>query len=120
MGTEVKNRRKQVRKRPNGLITVYDATTGDHLGQVANLTSEGLMLVSQIEIPVGGVFQLQMLLDTPIDGVKKLDFGAESLWTTAPDGEKSYFWTGFQIIDISSESQDFIDAFTKDSCVECE
>jgi len=112
------DRRKHVRKRPTGLITVYDITTGDNLGQLANITSEGLMLISQTQIPVGGVFQLQMLLDTPINGVGKVDFGAESLWTSDAGGAKSYYWTGFQIIDISSECQDFIDAFAKDSCTE--
>jgi len=109
----MKNRRRLERKRPNQLISVYDVTTGDNLGRLANITTDGIMLVSQKRISVGGVFQLQMVLDDPVNGVDSVGFGAESLWTSAADEEEDYHWTGFQIIDISSESLDFIDDFTK-------
>ena len=98
------NRRRLERKRPDQLITVYDVTTGDNLGRLANITTDGIMLVSQRRISVG---------DDPMNGVDRVDFGAESLWTMAADEQEDYHWTGFQIIDISNESVDFIDDFTK-------
>ena len=52
-------------------------------------------------------------LNDPLNGIDTIDFGAESLWTADADDQHNYQWTGFQIIDISEESRDFIDNFTK-------
>lgn len=107
------DRRRLERKRPNQSITVYDVTTGDDMGRLANITTEGIMLVSQKDIPVGRIFQLQLMLEDPLNGIDRVDFGAESLWTAEADEQKNYLWTGFQIIDISTESIDFIDNLTQ-------
>ncbi len=67
------------------------------------------MLMGQIPTAPGTLFQLQMPLSTPIDGIKKIEFGVESLWCQRAK-ETSSYWTGFQIIDISDASSKTIEA----------
>jgi len=83
------------------------------MGRIANLTTDGIMLVGQRDIPVGAILQLQLVLEETFNGIDRVDVGAESLWTADADEQRNYRWTGFQIIDISSDSLAFIDHLTQ-------
>ena len=105
----MRNKRTSIRKRPNESIAICDINTGYDLGYLANISMGGLMLVGQISTAPGTLFQLQMPLPTPIDGIKNIKFGVESLWCQRAKETCSY-WTGFQIIDISDSSSKTIEA----------
>lgn len=96
------NRRKP-RKQPNHVIEIHDILSGSILGQLANITTEGLMLIGPEPIPPGTLYQLRMPLLEPTNGISAIDFGVESLWHQSA-GNSDRHWTGFQIIDISPEN----------------
>ncbi len=95
-------KRKSARKIADEVLQVSDKITGTQIGRVVNISAEGLMLLSQEPIVMGSVYQLEM--DIPEGGgdIKHVAFGAEAVWTTEATQPDSY-WTGFRIIDISSE-----------------
>ena len=97
------------RRKPNAIIKVFDEIAENDLGQVANLTSEGLMLVSRTPIPLGSIFQLCLRIPSPDSGMDHICFGAESVWASQTEDAGGYFWSGFSIIDISGEAADFIE-----------
>jgi len=103
----MKNKRIAIRKRPNESISILDANTEYTLGQLANISMGGLMLVGSISTAPGSLFQLKMPLSTPIHGIDTIEFGAESLWCLRAK-ETSSYWTGLQIIDISDSASDSI------------
>jgi len=105
----MRNKRVFTRKRPNESIAICDINTEHTLGYLANISMGGLMLVGQISTAPGTLFQLQMPLSTPIDGVKNIEFGVESLWCQRAK-ETCNYWTGFQIIDISDSTSKTIKA----------
>ena len=51
-------KRSVPRRKPSAIIKVFDEITGSDLGRLANLTPEGLMLISRTPIPLGSIFQL--------------------------------------------------------------
>lgn len=87
---------------------VYDAHSGDIIGELVNLSSDGMMLASCNQFDYGSVRQLRIPL---IKGEQIVDIrvGAESLWCEDAN-DSGTFWTGFQIIDISPQDQLILDS----------
>lgn len=87
---------------------ILDAHSDSVLGQLVNLSGDGLMLVSSRCIERGIICQVRIPL---IKAGHKVEIvaGAESLWCEDANDSGSY-WTGFQIIDISAEDQEILNA----------
>jgi sporulation protein YlmC with PRC-barrel domain len=95
-------KRRSPRKIADEVLQVSDKITGTYIGQVVNISAEGLMLLSQEPIVMGSVYQLEMEISEGGGDIKRVSFGAEAVWTTEATQPDSY-WTGFRIIDISTE-----------------
>jgi len=105
-------RRRTARRKPTETLTIFDINARRRLGQVANLTNEGFLLVGQEAIPQGAIYQLEILLQFPVNGLDRLSFGAQSVWTSQAGDAGEYYWTGFNIIDIADETAEFIAHWT--------
>lgn len=103
------DRRGQHRAEVEHPTEVLDANSGSLIGQLVNLSHEGLMLVSARPIPAGVVLQLSIPLSQGEAGGQRIVVGAESLWSQDANDSGS-FWTGFHIIDISANDQQLLDA----------
>jgi len=82
-------------------VDVTDAYSGNTLGQLVNLSIDGLMLVGPGFIRPGTLYQLRIPLDMQANA-QVLLVGAECLWCQDAN-ESGAYWSGFQIIDISPE-----------------
>lgn len=102
--------RKQMRVDVAVRLPVIDINTGVVVGDVANISSSGFMVLSRSPRPVRSVIQMSMALPKVVAGVKTLHFGAESLWCNATDDQEHY-WIGFHLIDISAHDQDVLDHY---------
>lgn len=80
---------------------ILDAHSGAVLGQLVNLSVDGLMAVSPLFINCGTVCQVRIPLNVE-DETVEIQLGIESLWCEDANESGSH-WTGFQIIDISPE-----------------
>jgi len=91
---------------------ILDAHSGKVLGELVNLSADGLMAISPGGIASGTVYQMRIPL---VQGDSKVEIlvGAESLWCDDANDSGSY-WTGFQIIDISPEHQEILNAVIDD------
>jgi hypothetical protein len=101
-------KRHSPRKIADEVLEVSDKITGNLIGRVVNISAEGLMLLSQEPILTGTLYQLTMELPNSNGGSTSIAFGAEAVWTTEASQPET-FWTGFRIIDISSEDVVSID-----------
>ncbi len=106
-------KRRVPRKRAPEKVTVYDQATENAVGQVVNMSTGGMLLLSDKPIPVDSVYQFRIALPEPIDGADSLYFGAESLWGS-PAMDENYYWTGFQIIDIAESDSRILEILIKD------
>lgn len=103
------NRKKQ-RKQIAIRLPVVDVNTGLVVGDLANISAEGFMVLTRMALPMNSVFQLSVALPKVIRGVDTLYFGAESLWCSDTDSP-GHYWIGFHLIDISSQDQEVLELF---------
>jgi hypothetical protein len=91
---------------------IRDAHSGKIIGQLVNLSSNGLMVAGAQAIPGNTVCQLRVPL-TRGDHHLELRIGAVSLWCEDAN-DSGMHWTGFQIIDISPADQHILDGVIRD------
>lgn len=95
-------KRKIPRKIADDVLEVSDQHTNTVLGQVVNISSEGLMVISNEPFTIGSVYELDLKLPRLINGHSKASFGAEVVWST-PASQPGSHWNGFRLIDISED-----------------
>ena len=90
-------------------LRVFEAQTGELLGHVVDVTTEGMMLISEAAIPKGVVYDLRMELPGARDVSTTLNLRAQSRWSTC-DVNKKFFDTGFTLVNPTQETVEAIQA----------
>lgn len=85
-------------------LNVSETSSGVLLGQLVNISEEGLMLVSSAPLATGRTYHLTIPLSAEGLNDSSIRLIAESLWCEDANSSGT-FWTGFQIVDISEEDQ---------------
>ena len=93
--------RKLERKEINQTIRAHDIINGGNLGELVNITTQGMMLMTEKDIQANSIFQLELGLPTEIRGSSTLMAGVDCLWCK-PIENSHLYWAGFHIIDIST------------------
>ncbi|GLQ92434.1 PilZ domain-containing protein [Dyella acidisoli] len=93
--------RRAPRKRPNYVVTVTDALTGQSLGHVGNLSSNGMLLISQHSPRSEAVYQVCLPLPTRDGNMPTIEVGIQEQWHE-PAATPGQIWSGFRIIAIGS------------------
>jgi len=83
-------------------LRVFDSQSGEQIGQAFDITTEGMMLISQAAIPKGVVFDFRMELPNTEGVPSEITFRAQSRWRTC-DVSKRFFETGFILVKPSPE-----------------
>ncbi len=81
------------------VIPVYDAVTNEQIGQLANLSEQGLMLITRQKFDTEALFRVHFSLP---DIEQPFKLGVESLWVNDAMS-RNMFWVGFEIIDIDQQ-----------------
>jgi len=103
----MEERRKHKRRHSIFYIKVYDEETGKMAGRLVDITTGGMMLVSEEPIEVGTISRFKMPLPEKIRDIGEISFKARSVWN-GPDINDDFFDTGFQFIEPSFETIDLI------------
>jgi len=84
-------------------LRVWDTQEDILIGHLADVSSEGFLIVGENKIDVDKEFQLKMLLPASAGSAEPLEFKATSCWSSN-DVNKLFFDTGFQFTDISEKT----------------
>lgn len=95
--------RKLERFELNQTIEIEDMINGGKFGELINVTVEGLMIITDTEIPTQSIFQLALKLPVEIEGSNSVQIGADCLWCRKVENFHRY-WSGFHIIDASDQA----------------
>jgi len=95
--------RKLERFELNQTIEIEDMINGGKFGELINVTVEGLMIITDTEIPTQSIFQLSLKLPVDIEGSSTVQIGADCLWCRKVENFHRY-WSGFHIIDASDQA----------------
>jgi hypothetical protein len=93
-------RRKFKRRHLIYYLRVFEQGGRNLLGHVADITTEGFMLVSDNTIKPGQTYSLWIQLPQGTSYNDRIEFKAETRWCK-PDINQDFFDTGFIFVDIS-------------------
>ena len=104
--------RKHERKELNQSIPIVDVINGGDFGELVNVTVEGIMVITDKEIPTQSIYQLSLRLPIEIAGSNTVELGADCLWCRKVENFHRY-WAGFHIIDASDTAMAQIEELIK-------
>ena len=84
-------------------LRVVKAENNELIGHLVDLTTEGMMLISEQSIPLQQTYNLRMEIPTGDDIPQMVALTAESLWTKK-DVNPSFHDTGFKLINPSKRA----------------
>lgn len=93
-------RRKIDRRYLTFFSRVVDRNNGRLLGYLADLTTGGALLIGDIPLKIGEVFQLRVDLPEKFATQEQLDIEAKAVWSQ-PDIDPEFYKTGLQLVNIS-------------------
>ena len=108
------DRRKQARQRLVALTVVLDEASGEVLGQVGNLTLEGIMICSDRPLKIDQIYSLQIELPDEVDGRPRLSVLARSLWCLRVSNPTHYA-TGFELLNLENADKRVIELVIRDA-----
>lgn len=85
-------------------LRVFDTEAGTPLGQLADITPQGMMLISDLCAETGRAYSLRMDLPKNVMGGGHIIFHAVCKWCRRENGS-GYYSMGFTITDISPQEQ---------------
>lgn len=88
-------------------LNVSETNTGQDIGRVVDITTEGMRLISEVPVPVNRIFNLTLTLPEVFDGKKTIEFDAKSVQSNQLENS-DFFDTGLQILDISEAEQSIV------------
>ncbi len=91
------DRRSVMRRHLIYYLRVWDVKTDKLLGHVVDINTGGFMLISEKQVEPGKTFELEIHWNTPDEKEIKIQFQAESRWSTN-DVNPAFFDTGFKLI----------------------
>lgn len=83
---------------------LIDQVAGNKLGDVVNISSGGLMLITTHPIETESLYQVECITTGPDGQSGQFTAGVVVLWRTEASQHQTY-WAGLQIIDIDDASQ---------------
>jgi len=88
-------------------LRVFDGMSTRVLGHIVDISSKGVMLLSDAPIPVNETYRLRMRLPSQIVNKEELIFNATSRWCKQ-DINPDFYITGFEIYDMDEELSRYI------------
>ncbi|WP_263322380.1 hypothetical protein [Endozoicomonas sp. Mp262] len=107
-----KERRSIKRHQLNDYLTVYNRNTMREMGNIGNISCNGLMLISCIPVLIGAVYNMRIIIPDGDNGQVIIDFDARCHWCK-PDVGPEYFDSGYSILNAGHGIIDLVDALKK-------
>ena len=92
----MQDRRKLKRRHLIYYLRVFDRRSGDLLGHLVDLTTAGIMLISESPIPADHAYACRMVLPGQGDDQREVTFEAHSIWSKR-DVNPAFYATGFRL-----------------------
>lgn len=100
--------RKLTRKELVYNLEAIDIHSGQLLGHVVDITTEGVKLISKTPLALHTDYQFQIVFAKGFEDEKIIDVEAEAVWANK-DINPDYYATGLKFANISSEGRKKID-----------
>ncbi|MEW5818537.1 MAG: PilZ domain-containing protein [Spirochaetota bacterium] len=88
-------------------LRVFDRNTNNLIGNLVDITTEGIMLISEKPINTNQIYYFRMDLPQAVEGKKEIQFDCQSLWCKN-DVNPDFYDTGFKFVNISDNARKII------------
>ncbi len=111
----VENRRSLERRRLTQYLRVFDKESGLLLGQLENISVEGMMLSGDKPLEEGKIYHMWMDLPSQTDEIFQITFNARNMWNSKYTNADLYN-SGFKFTRISEENLDLVKRLIEEYC----
>lgn len=94
-------------------LKVIDTSSGEVLGFLGDITTEGMMVMSKQPIESEREFDIEIRNQSGLSNARVVQCRARSLWNKS-DVNPDYYATGFKLEDVSPESEVAIRALVRE------
>ena len=98
----MRDKRKLKRRHLLYYLKVMDRDSDALIGFLVDITTQGIMIMSESPIKTGILFHLKILLPTEDMNKKYLNFDAKSMWSERSINT-DFYDTGFELINVNSK-----------------
>lgn len=84
-------------------MPVLDTETSRPIGSVIDISTEGMLVMSDHPIPTGKIFHTKVLLQNSVGNRDFLLLDARSKWCNR-ESQANFYDTGFELINVTSEN----------------
>ena len=102
-GLEEAERRRIKRRHLIYYLRVTDSNTGNLMGHLVDINTQGIMLMSEEQIEPGTVFSMSASWHNLDQKEESVQFKAESRWCKK-DVNPTFYLTGYKLMDVSYEA----------------
>jgi hypothetical protein len=96
-------------------MDVRNHENGEHLGHMVDVTTQGLMLLSEAPIHTEAVFHLEIFLPGEVEGKTQITVSALSRWCKE-DENPGFYNTGFEFRKVSPKDRHTIEQVIQKFC----
>jgi hypothetical protein len=96
------NKRQRKRAHLIYYLDILDIDSGANIGHLADITPEGIMIVSEAPVSVDKDFSFRLLLPSEISGRQDIEFKARCLWCKQ-DFIPDFYVSGYKIQDLTPQ-----------------
>lgn len=111
----LENQRKVARRHLIYYLRVFDRDSGVLIGNLVDISTRGIMLVSDKQVEPEVHYHLKMVLPETIEGSREVEFEALSRWCKN-DTNPDFYDTGFELLDPPSHFLEAVDKLV-DECL---
>lgn len=97
-GSTQQEQRRVERHQLGSYLQVFNRHSGRPMGYLGNISRRGMMLISDLPVMLGSMYELQLRLPAANGAVESFDFTAMSHWCR-PDSNPGHYDSGFSIVD---------------------
>ncbi len=110
----MKEKRNLKRRHLIYYLKVFDRNSNELLGNLIDITPNGIQLITENPLETGILFKLKMVLPKTILDKSELIFDAKSIRCDR-DINPNFYITGFQLLNVSKDHHAIIDQLIDDS-----
>ncbi|MBK6727356.1 MAG: PilZ domain-containing protein [Xanthomonadales bacterium] len=103
----MREHRRSKRRDPEIPVQVIDSMTGEPIGQIGNLSPDGMMLIASREVRADALYQFNFPLPINRHAPIEIEVGMHEQWSE-PASVPGQYWAGFRIVSISPEDQELL------------
>ena len=101
------DKRKHKRHNSRDLLVVVDRETTQPIADLANLSTEGAMFITQAPVEIGHRYQCRLNLQHPIMNQNEINFDAVCRWSKENTAQKHHE-SGYALINVSDRDKEII------------